>query len=116
MKKIIITSLLISFLFVACSIPYISDQNSNRDTALSQQNDTYKHNMFRIIQNDQWGYIDSRGNVVITPQFEFAGDFFEGYAAIKKDDKYGYIDETGSIQIQPKFFEAYSFSEGLACF
>lgn len=32
---------------------------------------------------DKWGYIDSRGNVAISFQFENTGDFYKGFAKVK---------------------------------
>ena len=52
--------------------------------------------------------------VLVQPQYDYAGDFFEGYAKVKIGEKYGYIDKTGKLIIKPKFDDARNFSEGLA--
>jgi len=58
------------------------------------------------------------GSVVIIPQFESAGPFSEGLAAVEvgqdKGWKWGYIDNSGSFVIAPQFDYADGFSEGLA--
>jgi hypothetical protein len=58
------------------------------------------------------------GSVVINPQFESAGPFSEGLAAVeigkKEDGKWGYIDKSGKFVIDPQFDSAEGFSEGLA--
>ena len=58
------------------------------------------------------------GAVVISPQFESAGQFSEGLAAVqsgeKESAKWGYIDKTGRFVIDPQFDSAEGFSEGLA--
>jgi hypothetical protein len=51
---------------------------------------------------------------VIKPQFDIAGSFYEGFAAIKKDGKWGFIDKTGAIVIQPEFDGVKNFSDGMA--
>jgi WG containing repeat len=58
------------------------------------------------------------GSIVIQPQFESAGPFSEGVAAVQtgKDEggKWGYIDKSGGFVINPQFDYAEAFSEGLA--
>jgi hypothetical protein len=58
------------------------------------------------------------GSIVIQPQFESAGPFSEGLAAVqmgkKEDGKWGYIDKSGRFVIDPQFDYAEGFSEGLA--
>ena len=51
------------------------------------------------------GYIDKSGKFAIPPQFDDAGPFIGGLAAISKDGKWGYIDKTGKITIPPQFDE-----------
>jgi hypothetical protein len=85
--------------------------------------------LFPIRQNQQWGFIDKSGKVVISPQFQAVGGtmegkgFSEGLAWVcfgrctrppETGDTNGYIDATGQIVINPRFEEADSFSEGLA--
>ena len=63
-----------------------------------------------------WGYIDERGNFVITPHFNDSqvGDFSEGFTWIVLNNKVGYIDKNGKIAIKPRFEKAWDFQEGLA--
>jgi len=42
-----------------------------------------------------WGYIDKKGKYAITPQFDEAGSFEEGLAAVRSENKWGYIDKDG---------------------
>lgn len=60
------------------------------------------------------GFADRDGNVVISPQFEAAGTFSEGLAAVKIGDKYGYIDKTGTMVIELQFDCADDFRGGRA--
>ncbi|TVP66921.1 MAG: serine/threonine protein kinase [Nodularia sp. (in: Bacteria)] len=73
---------------------------------------------------DQYGYIDLTGRIIIQPQFDLAGEFSEGLAAVnfgaqkslfslKKGGKWGYIDMSGQLVIPPQFDAAEKFSEGL---
>lgn len=62
----------------------------------------------------KFGFIDTTGKVVIVPQFEWAGEFSEGLASIRRGHKWGYINTTGQIVINPQFSAAGKFAEGLA--
>ena len=52
--------------------------------------------------------------VIIAPQYEAAGYFYEGLARVKKDGKWGYVDETGKEVIAPAFAYAGNFYDGKA--
>jgi len=51
--------------------------------------------------------------VVIPYQFDDAGPFSEGLAAVGANGKWGYVDARETV-IEPKFSRAKGFSEGLA--
>jgi len=76
-----------------------------------------------IPNNSLWGFIDTSGKVVITPQYPEASAFSEGLAVIctgdcgskpTKPHARGYIDRDGKVVIPPQFGTASNFSEGLA--
>lgn len=58
------------------------------------------------------------GSILIQPQFQSAGRFSEGLAAVQvgkeEGGKWGYIDKSGKFLIDPQFDYAEGFSEGLA--
>src|ERR1035437_3884839 len=62
----------------------------------------------------RYGYINPEGKYAINPQFEDAGTFAGGLAAVKLGGRWGFIDKTGKIVINPQFDEAAAFSDGLA--
>jgi hypothetical protein len=70
--------------------------------------------MVQVKISGKWGYINSGGQIVITPQFAAAESFSQGLAAIKSNDLWGYIDKTGILVISPEFSEAKPFRDGLA--
>lgn len=51
----------------------------------------------------EWGYVDTLGNTVISPQYEMAQDYKEGVALVKSNDKWGMIDPQGGTLIEPEF-------------
>ena len=62
----------------------------------------------------RWGYISSRGKIVIKPKFRAAGDFSNGLAPVFNGRLWGYINAKGRFAIAPKFLGAKRFSAGLA--
>lgn len=68
----------------------------------------------RVKQNEKWGYIDSKGQLVIPPDYEEARFFWDGFAKVKKNGKYGYIDRSGSIVIPCQYQDSGYFAEGMA--
>lgn len=71
--------------------------------SISSRNDNY------------WGFMDKKGNVIVNPQFEDVGLFNEGKCAVKNSDGlWGFIDKSGKIIINPQFNEATVFENGRA--
>lgn len=65
----------------------------------------------------KYGYMNTKGEVVINPQFNQAYDFSEGMATVSNSDgKYGYINKKGEIVINYQFSQAGGFYNGLAPF
>lgn len=64
------------------------------------------------------GYVDNQGRVLIAPQFDQAGSFYEGIAAVGIDIngklQYGFINLAGRFVIDPEFDRAGQFSDGVA--
>jgi hypothetical protein len=67
-----------------------------------------------VFRSGKWGYIDHSGAVVISPQFEEAGFFYGGRAAVRLNGLWGYVDPAGSLVIPPRFSSAARFSDGVA--
>ena len=62
----------------------------------------------------QYGFINTSGDFVIDPRFDFAAAFSEGFAAVRDDGLWGYVSTDGELVIDLKFSDARSFSEDLA--
>jgi len=62
----------------------------------------------------KFGYIDMLGKFIITPQYDDAGNFSEGLAAVEINERNGYIDKTGKFVIPPAFIIAGNFYGDLA--
>ncbi|HQR93962.1 MAG: hypothetical protein B7Y15_14780 [Bacteroidetes bacterium 24-39-8] len=59
------------------------------------------------------GFMDTKGNIVIQPQFEYAQDFTNGLAAARKtsSELSGYINYKGDFAIKPQFSSTGDFDE-----
>jgi hypothetical protein len=67
-----------------------------------------------VLRSGKWGFIDRSGRIVIEPQFDEAGRFSEGLAAVRSGSQWGYIDIAGTFVLPLRFTIAREFSEGLA--
>ncbi len=99
--------------------------------------------LYVIVDNNKYGYIDRDGNILIKPQFEWGSQFKEGWADIyvcgrvvsmdakgnllphsparnytlmpkKVHDKYGFANSSGLMVIPPIYDQVLWFAEGLA--
>jgi hypothetical protein len=62
-------------------------------------------NLYSVVNNDKFGYMDNTGKLVIPCQFSYAQDFTKhGLAAVQSDNgKFGLIDEKGSKVLDFEF-------------
>ena len=77
--------------------------------AFAQQTDM---SLIPYRQGDKWGYATPDRKIVITPKYNEANLFSEGYASVKTGNKYGYINKDGQLIIPAKFTVAKSFRRG----
>ena len=66
------------------------------------------------ILNMLWGYINNNGEIIIPINYNYADDFNEDLACVKKGEKYGYINNKGETIIPFNYDGANPFSEKLA--
>jgi len=63
----------------------------------------------------KYGYANVYGEFVIAPQFDYAGNFSDDIACVKKGKKWGYIDAQGTPVIDLKYEAVQNnFTDGLA--
>ncbi|HKV39093.1 MAG TPA: WG repeat-containing protein, partial [Blastocatellia bacterium] len=70
--------------------------------------------LFPILKHGKWGYARGTGEIVISPQFDHAAGFSEGFALVTLGHKWGFVDERGKLVARPQFDWAWAFSGGLA--
>ncbi|MEM6261759.1 MAG: WG repeat-containing protein [Bacteroidota bacterium] len=88
MKKIAYVILLLSTVMVSCRL---SSQHQEETE------------LYLIIEDGLWGYLDASGNIAIEPQFYSAGEFSQGLAAVRKKGTYGCLNKNGAFVIPPQF-------------
>jgi hypothetical protein len=71
--------------------------------------------LVQIADND-YGLINSNGEILSRYNYNFVGDHGDGLLAFKKtiDGKFGYMDEAGNVVIPPQFDSALPFEAGRA--
>jgi hypothetical protein len=56
-----------------------------------------------ICRNCIWGFMDTLGEIVIQPKFEYTRDYINGVAIAKQNGKYGLIDTIGNTILDFKY-------------
>jgi WG containing repeat len=115
---LLIGSIIASIYLFTASTSLSIDQNSIasgiQPTAIIKNTQVDSQSLLPIVQNGKWGYIDRTGKLTISAQFEEAGPFSEGLAAVEVGGKWSYIDRTGKLAVKPQFSYAREFIDGLA--
>ena len=97
MKKILLFTIGIWFLSVGYSH--------------AQENST----LHRFESDGKWGYVDDKGNRVISCKYDHAYPFYESdLALVESEGQFGYINKQGQVKIPLQYKKAYPFSDGVA--
>ncbi|MBR2431543.1 MAG: WG repeat-containing protein, partial [Clostridia bacterium] len=65
---------------------------------------TFSEGLAVITTDKGYGYMNTRGEVVIAPKYSYACDFKDGWARVTDNSgKNGYIDKSGNYVIEPKY-------------
>ncbi|MGB1217943.1 MAG: WG repeat-containing protein, partial [Saprospiraceae bacterium] len=112
------------YTFFACLISlvlstqfYSSPESTNIDLKIPEKETSNKAiigDLYPILENELWGYMNAKGETVIQPQFHSIGQFSEGLASARLKGTYGFIDHTGDFVIPAQYDMAYSFYKGMA--
>lgn len=78
----------------------------------------FKNNLFSnglavIKKNGKYGYINSKGEIAIAPQYTYCERFSAGLAAVKIDSLWGFINTAGQMIIKPAYKQVGQFSNDL---
>lgn len=71
--------------------------------------------LHRFESYGKWGYVDDKGNRVISCKYDHAYPFYESdLALVGSDGQFGYINKEGQVKIPLQYKKAYPFSDGVA--
>ena len=74
--------------------------------------------MIMITEGNKYGFVNTKAETVVEPQYDQAFNFSDGVAAVNfgtnSEPSWGYIDKQGNAIIKGTYEYAKSFSEGLA--
>src|SRR6185436_16351937 len=76
-----------------------------------EQASAFSEGLAAVRIDGPFGYIDGRGEIVITPRFDQAGDFTHGLAEVLVGRQVGIINRAGEIVVPPIFLRAYPLTE-----
>jgi hypothetical protein len=65
-------------------------------------------------ENERCGFINTKGEKVIPPKYDYVGTFSDGLAYVKLNGKRGFVNEKGQVEIPIRFDAAGSFECGIA--
>ena len=74
----------------------------------------YKNGLTEIKKKGKYGFIDSRGNLVVDCIYDDVYGFYNGFAQVKKDNKYGFVNTNGNLVVDCIYDFVYDFCNGFA--
>ena len=95
--------LVVMALLAACSSQGGKEVYKDNDELIDSNDELYPAYVYK--DNDKnWGYINSKGEFVIEPQYRLASDFVSyGLAIIEIEGKYGVINTKGEYVLKPLY-------------
>ena len=87
--------------------------NPNKEKSFRVAGDL-KYGLAMAINEDlNYGFVDENDNIIIDFNYQFARDFKDNIALIKRNNSFGFINTNGEEVIKPQFYWVDGFSEGL---
>ena len=74
----------------------------------------FSEGLAAVSKNDKYGFIDTKGKVVIEPKYEWASSFSDGLAIVSVEGLYGAIDTQGKTVIPFEYQALADFHDGFA--
>ncbi|MBO6794285.1 MAG: WG repeat-containing protein [Balneolaceae bacterium] len=110
MKRLFIFLILGLLSASACEVVDGISDNENTEITLP----IAEVELFPVLLNGEWGYINKSGKMVLEPRYQNAFTFSDGLAIVRESWRWKYIDETGEQAFEGDFEDLRTFSEGKA--
>lgn len=75
----------------------------------------FSEGLARIQLGNRFGFVNTKGEIVIPVKYFGAHDFSEGRARVYLNDQWGVIDKAGKWVVKPSYDYIWDYKEGLAC-
>jgi len=72
--------------------------------------------MLAVKEKDKWGFINSKGDIMVQPKYDSCETFKHGYGRVKKGGKWGVVDKSGTEIIEAKYENILTGENGLFIF
>ena len=76
--------------------------------------DDFNDGFARVILNEKWNFINTRGELLCNQWFNGCGDFSDGFARVKLNEKWNFINTRGELLCNEWFNGCGDFSDGFA--
>src|SRR5690606_38660524 len=95
-------------------IPFEFDAIVAGEGGESLEFNDFSEGLAAVNKNDKYGFIDTKGKVVIEPKYDWASSFSDGLAIVSAEGLYGAIDKKGKTVIPFEYQALADFQEGFA--
>ena len=95
-------------------IPFEFDAIVAGEGGESLEFNDFSEGLAAVSKNDKYGFIDTKGKVVIEPKYEWASSFSDGLAIVSTEGLYGAIDKQGKTVIPFEYESLGDFQDGFA--
>lgn len=95
-------------------IPFQFDAIVAGEGGESLEFNDFSEGLAAVSKNDKYGFIDTKGKVVIEPKYEWASSFSDGLAIVSVEGLYGAIDKQGKTVIPFEYQALADFHDGFA--
>lgn len=95
-------------------IPFEFDAIVAGEDGESLEFNDFSEGLAAVSKNDKYGFIDTKGKVVIEPKYDWASNFSNGFAIVSAEGLYGAIDKEGKTVIPFEYQALADFHNGFA--
>lgn len=93
---------------------YGIDKNEKAITDKYGRFDHFSEGLAAVKKDDKWGFINTKGKMVIKAKYDEVENFTNGFAEVKINEKWGYINTSGKEITKMKYSTTQPFCNGFA--